>query len=90
MQADEDLERERKSAQNKIKNQVFQQILKEDICLKQIYVSLHGKLNECNTINSRLERAVIVDTTNYIWEWYEREHAPLLFYIVSRVLENHL
>lgn len=78
MQATEDLERERKSVQNKIRNQVFQNILKEDICLKQIYVSLHGKLKECNTINGRLDRAIIVDTTNYIWEWYEREHAPLL------------
>lgn len=80
MQVNEEWETEKQKSQSRISNQIFQQILKEDIYLKQIYVSLHGKLKECNIMNGWLnDRTIIVDTTNYIWEWYEREHVPLLF-----------
>lgn len=79
MKTSEKLETEMQKSQDRIRQQIFQKILKEDICLKQIYVSLHGKLKECNMLHGRLsDKAVIVDTTNYIWEWYEQEHAPLL------------
>ena len=76
----EEEEKERLESQERLKDLIFQQILKEDICLKQIYISLHGKLSERNIWNGRLkESSLIVDTTSYIWEWYERNQSPLLF-----------
>ena len=76
----EEQEKERQESQKRLRSLIFQQILKEDICLKQIYISLHGKLSERNMLNGRLkESSLIVDTTSYIWEWYERNQAPLLF-----------
>lgn len=76
----EEEEKERLESQKRLRDLIFQQILKEDICLKQIYISLHGKLSERNLLNGRLkESSLIVDTTSYIWEWYERNQAPLLF-----------
>ncbi len=79
-QVNEQREAERQKSQDRIRQQIFQQILKENIHLKQIYVSLHGKLKECNMLNGQSnDKAVIVDTTDYIWDWYEREYTPLLF-----------
>lgn len=80
MQNDKKQEAERNESQKQLCNQIFQRILREDIYLEQIYVSLHGKLRERNILNGRLEdKEVIVDTTSYIWEWYEYEKMPLLF-----------
>lgn len=76
----EEQDKERLESQKQLRDLIFQQILKENICLKQIYISLHGRLSERNMLIGRLkESSLIVDTTSYIWKWYERDQAPLLF-----------
>ena len=70
---------QQEKTQEKIRKQIFQSILKEDITLQQIYISMHGKLKECNMPGGRLNGcSQIVDTTEYIWKWYEQEMPPLL------------
>lgn len=68
-----------KESQKKIREQISHHILKENVCLQQIYISMHGKLQECNMWEERLGGCgLIVDTTEYIWNWYERKNVPLL------------
>lgn len=74
-------QKKRYETQLSLRNQIYQNILKEKVNLKEIYISLHGRLIERNMIHGRLDEgeSLIVDTTSYIWKWYEREYTPLLF-----------
>lgn len=63
--------------ENLIKEQVLQPVLGETFSLQDIYVSLHGKSEKRNTLQN--VQPVIVDTTSYIWDWFQRKESPLLF-----------
>ena len=51
-------------------------VMNEEFNLKDIYVSLYGKLDKRNEINS--EPSVIVDTTSYVMDWFSSEQSKLL------------
>lgn len=63
--------------ERQLREQVLQPVLGERFCLRNIYVSLHGKRGKRNT--PQKEKKVIVDITSYIWEWFQRQDSSLLF-----------
>lgn len=60
-----------------LKGQILQPVLGESFCLRDIYVSLHGKSGKRNILQN--VPPVIVDTTSYIWDWFRRKESRLLF-----------
>jgi len=59
--------------------QVYQSILGEQFCLKDIYMSLQGKLKVMETLDEPFAvKTSIVDTTDYLWDWYAHEEGELL------------
>ena len=63
--------------ERQLREQVLQPVLGERFCLRDIYVSLHGKRGKRNT--PQKEKKVIVDITSYIWDWFQRKDDSLLF-----------
>lgn len=63
--------------ERQLREQVLQPVLGERFCLRDIYVSLHGKRGKRNT--PQKEKKVIVDITSYIWDWFQRQDSSLLF-----------
>lgn len=63
--------------ERQLREQVLQPVLGERFCLRDIYVSLHGKRGKRNT--PQKEKKIIVDITSYIWEWFQRQDSSLLF-----------
>lgn len=63
--------------ERQLREQVLQPVLGERFCLRNIYVSLHGKRGKRNTPQKK--KKVIVDITSYIWEWFQRQDSSLLF-----------
>lgn len=63
--------------ERQLREQVLQPVLEERFCLRDIYVSLHGKRGKRNT--PQKEKKVIVDITSYIWDWFQRKDDSLLF-----------
>jgi len=63
--------------EEQIKAQIQRPILGEPFCLRDIYVSLHGKNRKRNVLQP--EKAAIVDTTSYIWKWFQKQDSRLLF-----------
>lgn len=70
-------QKKRTEYERQIREQVLQPVLGERFCLRDIYVSLHGKRGKRNT--PQKEKKVIVDITSYIWEWFQRQDSSLLF-----------
>lgn len=65
--------------ERQLREQVLQPVLGERFCLRDIYVSLHGKRGKRNT--PQKEKKVIVDITSYIWDWFQRkDDSPLFLY----------
>lgn len=63
--------------ERQLREQLLQPVLGERFCLRDIYVSLHGKRGKRNTLQK--EKKVIVDITSYIWDWFQRKDDSLLF-----------
>lgn len=63
--------------ERQLREQVLQPVLGERLCLRDIYVSLHGKRGKRNT--PQKEKKTIVDITSYIWDWFQRQDSSLLF-----------
>ena len=62
--------------EKQIKAQVQRSILNEVFCLQDIYVSLHGKRSTRNMPQN--PKPIIVDTTSYIWSWFQKGDVQLL------------
>ena len=59
--------------------QVHQPILGEKFCLKDIYISLQGKLKIIELQDEPLTlKTSVVDITDYLWDWYAHEEGELL------------
>lgn len=63
--------------EKQLREQVLQPVLGERFCLRDIYVSLHGKRGKRNT--PQKEKKIIVDITSYIWDWFQRQDSSFLF-----------
>lgn len=63
--------------EKKLKDQLQYPLLGESFCLRDIYISLHGKHEKRNIPEP--EKAVIVDMTSYIWEWFQKQGTRMLF-----------
>ena len=73
-----------KEAKHKYKRtlmeQIYQPIFDEKICLKDIYISLLGKLTEIDVLNEPLmHKSSVVDSTSYLWDWYDNAEEDILF-----------
>lgn len=73
----------KEEAKQKYKNaligQVYQPILGEQFCLKDVYMSLQGKLKEIESLEEPFAvKTNIVDTTDYLWDWYAHKEGELL------------
>lgn len=61
--------------------QVYQPILGEQFCLKDIYMSLQGKLKVMESLEEPFAiKTSVVDTTDYLWDWYAHEEGLLLLH----------
>lgn len=64
---------------NTLIEQVYQPILGEQFCLKDIYMSLQGKLKLRESLEEPFAvKTSVVDTTDYLWDWYAHEDGKLL------------
>ena len=64
---------------NTLIGQVYQPILGEQFCLKDIYMSLQGKMKVRESLEEPFAvKTSVVDTTDYLWDWYAHEEGELL------------
>ncbi len=73
----------KEEAKHKYRNiligQVHQPILGEQFCLKDIYMSLQGKLKIIESLDEPFAvKTSVVDTTDYLWDWYAHKEGGLL------------
>ena len=79
MRGSEAKEEAKHKYRNMLIGQVHQPILGEQFCLKDIYMSLQGKLKIVESLDEPFAvKTSVVDTTDYLWEWYAHKEGGLL------------
>lgn len=69
-------EKRRKYEEQMIKR-IYCPVFEETCSLRDIYISLMGKCQKRNVLKK--ESVQIVDTTSYVWEWFQGNYLKMLF-----------